>query len=118
CLTRLRAAFLIPLTVWGAAACSSTSAGFALDSFRPVTREGASISGLFIAVMALSLVVLLIVVAPLVYAIVRFRASNDAEEPEQVEGNRRLEIAWTGGALALVAILFASGVATMGAVGT
>jgi heme/copper-type cytochrome/quinol oxidase subunit 2 len=44
-----------------------------MDSLNPVTREGLAISSLFWFVLALSAAVLLVVLVPLVYSIVRFR---------------------------------------------
>jgi cytochrome c oxidase subunit II len=84
-----------------------------IDSFRPITREGVAISNLFWVVLGLSLVVLLVVLVPLVYSIVRFRARPGDPDPPQVAGNRTIEIIWTGGAFALVVVLFAGAVMTM-----
>jgi len=84
-----------------------------IDSFRPITREGLAISNLFWVVLALSAVVLLVVLVPLVYSIVRFRGRPGDPDPPQVAGNRTIEIIWTGGAFALVLVLFAGAVMTM-----
>jgi cytochrome c oxidase subunit 2 len=84
-----------------------------IDSFRPITREGVAITNLFWVVLGLSLVVLLVVLVPLVYSIVRFRGRPGDPDPPQVAGNRTIEIIWTGGALALVVVLFAGAVMTM-----
>lgn len=84
-----------------------------IDSFRPITREGVAITNLFWVVLALSAIVLLIVLVPLVYSIVRFRGRPGDPDPPQVAGNRTIEIIWTGGAFALVVVLFAGAVMTM-----
>jgi cytochrome c oxidase subunit 2 len=84
-----------------------------VDSFRPITREGVAITNLFWVVLALSALVLLVVLVPLVYSIVRFRGGPGVPDPPQVAGNRTIEIIWTGGAFALVAALFAGAVITM-----
>jgi cytochrome c oxidase subunit 2 len=84
-----------------------------IDSFNPITREGVAITNLFWVVLALSIVVLLVVLVPLGYSIVRFRGRPGDPDPPQVAGNRKLEIIWTGGAFALVVVLFAGAVMTM-----
>jgi cytochrome c oxidase subunit 2 len=67
-----------------------------IDSFDPVTTQGLSISNLFGFELIVSALLLALVVGVLVAALVRFRARGESpEEPPQVEGNRRLEIAWT-----------------------
>ena len=84
-----------------------------IDSFRPITREGVAITNLFWVVLALSAVVLLIVLVPLLYSIVRFRGRPGEPDPPQIAGNRTIEMIWTGGAFALVVVLFAGAVMTM-----
>jgi cytochrome c oxidase subunit II len=84
-----------------------------IDSFRPITREGVAITNLFWVVLVLSGLVLLVVLVPLVYSIVRFRGRPGDPDPPQVAGNRTIEIIWTGGAFALVVVLFAGAVLTM-----
>lgn len=84
-----------------------------IDSFRPITREGVAITNLFGIVLALSALVLLVVLVPLVYSIVRFRGRPGDPDPVQVAGNRKIEIIWTGGAFALVVVLFAGAIMTM-----
>ena len=84
-----------------------------IDSFRPITREGLAITNLFWVVLGLSALVLLVVLVPLVYSIVRFRGRPGEPDPPQVAGNRTIEIIWTGGAFALVVVLFIGAVVTM-----
>src|ERR671938_335371 len=84
-----------------------------IDSFRPITREGLAITNLFWVVLGLSALVLLIVLVPLVYSIVRFRGRPGEPDPPQVAGNRTIEIIWTGGAFGLVVVLFIGAVLTM-----
>ncbi len=59
--------------------------------------------------------VLAIVTISIVYAMVRYRARGPGEPP-QTAGNRKLEIAWTAGALLIVAFLFVASVVTARAV--
>src|SRR4051812_27061058 len=79
----------------GATACGT------VDSFRPVTREGGEIVGLFQLELLLSALLLALVVGLIVVSLVRFRARPGQGEPPQVEGNRALEIGWTAAALGL-----------------
>jgi cytochrome c oxidase subunit 2 len=88
-----------------------------IDGLSPVTREGLAISNFFWLVMALSVLVLLVVVVPLAYTIVRYRDRPGAEgEPPQIHGNRRLEVTWTAAAALLIGVLFVIAVFTMGSV--
>jgi cytochrome c oxidase subunit II len=84
-----------------------------VDSFRPITREGLAISNLFWFELALSALVLLVVLVPLGYSIAHFRGRPGEPDPPQIAGNRTLEFAWTGGAIALVVVLFVGTVLTM-----
>jgi cytochrome c oxidase subunit 2 len=87
-----------------------------VDSFNPISSQGLAISNLFWLVLALSLAVFLVVIVPLGYILVRFRARPGDPDPPQVEGNRTLEITWTSGAVALVVILFILTIQTMATV--
>lgn len=81
-----------------------------------VTTQGQAIAGLFNLAMGLSALVLLLVVVLVGTVMVRFRARPGSEDPPQVEGNRRLETAWTLGAFGLVLFLSALAFQTMGQV--
>ena len=79
---------------------SATACG-SVDSFRPVTREGDEIVGLFqlelvLSALLLALVIGLIVVAWCASGPARGRASRP-----RCDGNRALEIGWTAAALVL-----------------
>lgn len=91
----------------------ATGCGSVLPSFNPVTQQGLAVTDLFTLVTILSVAVFLLVAGVLVYCMVRFRDRGGAEEPPQVEGNRTLEITWTGGSIALVLLLLALGTHTM-----
>jgi cytochrome c oxidase subunit 2 len=80
----------------------------------PVTPGGGAIAGLFWLTMAASLVVFLVVAGGLLWSISRFRARGESGEPEQVHGNRRLELIWTAGPALLIGGLFVLAVVTMG----
>jgi cytochrome c oxidase subunit 2 len=102
----LLAALLSP----GLTGCSAQ-----LDGLAPVTTQGRAVAQLFWLVLAISAVVFLLVAGLLLYIVARYRA-RPGEEPSRTEGNRRLEIGWTTGALLLLAILFIPTLRTMAAV--
>jgi cytochrome c oxidase subunit II len=78
-----------------------------LESFDPVTRQGLAITNLFNLELALSGILMLVVVAWLVVALLRFRARpGDPTEPAQVHGDRRLELIWTLTPAALLVVVF------------
>jgi cytochrome c oxidase subunit 2 len=85
-----------------------------MESFDPVTRQGLSITNLFWFEMIISGLLLALVLAWLVTALVRFRArAAEPAEPEQVHGNRRLELIWTITPAAVLAVVFFLVVVTM-----
>lgn len=90
-----------------------TGCGYGLESFNVVTPQGGSIATLFYLSFILSGLILALVVGVLIAVLVRFRARPGQAEPRQVTGNRRLEIGWTAGALALVTLLFVLSVLVM-----
>jgi cytochrome c oxidase subunit 2 len=74
---------------------SWASTGVASGSpFDPVSPQAAAIRDLFASALLICGGVLLLVACLVAYCVVRFRATGE-RDPEQVEGNRRLEIAWT-----------------------
>jgi cytochrome c oxidase subunit 2 len=85
-----------------------------MESFDPVTRQGLDITNLYGFELIVSALLLALVLGWLILALVRFRARpGDAEEPAQVHGNRRLEIAWTLTPALLLALVFVLVVQTM-----
>jgi len=85
-----------------------------MDSFDPVTRQGQAISSLFVLELIVSALLLALVLIWLGVALARFRArAGDANEPPQVQGNARLELAWTVGPAAILAVVFVLVVQTM-----
>jgi cytochrome c oxidase subunit II len=87
-----------------------------LASFDPVTPQGASISDLFVLALIPTALIFLLVVGVLIAAIVRFRGRPGDADPPQVEGNRRLELAWTAAPAFLLAVFFVLTVRTMSSV--
>lgn len=76
----------------------------------PLTNSGGPVNDRMLFVYTWiwygSLVLGLIVTALLVWSFFRFRRKSDDEEPEQVHGNTRLEIAWTAIPFAILFMLF------------
>jgi cytochrome c oxidase subunit 2 len=81
----------------------------------PVTPGGGAIAGLYWLALAASAIVCLLVGGWLFLAITRFRARpSEVGDPEQVHGNRRLELVWTAGPALVIGGLFVLAVVTMG----
>jgi cytochrome c oxidase subunit II len=77
-----------------------------------------AIGSLALVVGAIAAVIFVGVEAALVYAVWRYRAkSGTAGEPAPVEGNRRLEIAWTAAPALVLAVVFALTLGTMAEIG-
>jgi cytochrome c oxidase subunit 2 len=88
-----------------------------VESLAPVTSQGRAVSDLFWLALALSAVVFLLVVGLMTYALVRFRARRDEEpDPEQIEGNRRVELVMTAIPAVVLAVLFALTVPVLGTI--
>jgi cytochrome c oxidase subunit II len=85
-----------------------------MESFDPVTRQGLSITNLFVLELAISAALLALVIGVMAVALVRFRARpDDAADPPQVHGNRRLELLWTATPAVTLAVIFVLVVFTM-----
>jgi cytochrome c oxidase subunit II len=83
------------------------------DSFAVVTPQGSAIASLFWVALALSALVFALVVGVLVVTLVRDRGRPGDPDPEQVHGNRTLEIAWTVAPALLLLVMFVLTVRTM-----
>lgn len=81
--------------------------------FDPASPQAAAISELFVVALVLLGVILVLVTGLVLYASFRYAARPGEGEPEQVHGNRKLEIAWTVGPALLLAVLFGLSVSTM-----
>ena len=64
------------------------------------------IQGLFDITLWMAIPVFLLVEGLILFAIIRFRRRRADEVPEQVEGNRPLEITWTVLSFVIIAVLF------------
>lgn len=65
------------------------------------------ISTLYKITLAIGVVIFLIVESTLIYSLVKYRARKGGPPAEQIHGNTRLEIGWTAGAAAIVAVIAA-----------
>jgi cytochrome c oxidase subunit 2 len=74
----------------------------------PNSPQAKAISDLLITILLMGLGIFLLVTGIIIYFLIRYRyrPANSRGEPRQISGNSRLEISWTGGALALVGIVF------------
>lgn len=71
----------------------------------PASPNAGLVAGLYWAVFWMAVVVFILVEGLLIYSALRFRRRKDDEQPVQVHGNIRAEIAWTiGPALIAIAI--------------
>jgi cytochrome c oxidase subunit II len=74
--------------------------------FHPMSPQAGAISGLFVTVLVVCAIILVIVVASVGYCVARCQGKEGAPEPEQIKGNRRLEVAWTVIPLFIVIFIF------------
>ena len=86
------------------------------ESFAPITPQGTVIANLFWLALAISALIFTLVVGVLVTALVRGRARPGDPDPEQIHGNRTLEIAWTAVPALVLAVMFVLTVRTMNTV--
>jgi cytochrome c oxidase subunit 2 len=77
--------------------------------------EASAIADLFTQTLWVCGVIFVIVAGLVGYCVYAFRAKPGAKEPSQIEGHKRLEIAWTAAPLVVVACLFGLTARTMGA---
>jgi cytochrome c oxidase subunit 2 len=83
----------------------------------PKTEAGADVFNLYLIVLALALIVFVGVEGFLLYAVFRYRRKpGDDVLPEQLHGNNTIEIIWTAIPSAIVFILFALSMMTLGEV--
>ncbi len=87
---------LIPSAAWAVDVSPANPAG-------PNARR---ILELYTIVFWIAMFVLVVVGGLIIYAALRFRRRSDADEPEQIHGNTRLEIAWTVFPLVTLLVLF------------
>ncbi len=75
----------------------------------PASQNAGVIYNLAVIVFWIAVGVFVIVEGMLLYSVIRFSRSTNDDEPRQIEGNTRLEIAWTAApAIVLLIVFFAS----------
>ncbi len=94
-------------------AVAATGCGARVDSFDPVTTQGAAITSLFWVELAISAVLFVLIVGVIVYSLTRFRGRTGEPDPPQNHGNRRLEILWTVTPAAILFVIFVLVIQTM-----
>jgi cytochrome c oxidase subunit 2 len=95
------------------AGCASAS-----SVFRPASINASQISRLTLAVYLIAAGVFIVVEGFLVFAAIRFRRKPSQTLPNQIEGNRTLELAWTAAPAIVLAVVFVISLKTLGFVTT
>ncbi len=86
----------VVLVVAAAAVPAMVSAESPYSTISPATDQANDIQGLYKLTFWLALIVFVGVQISIVYTVLRYRRrSEDEERPEQVHGNKTLEVAWT-----------------------
>ena len=114
--TLLRLGTILSLVLMAAAALLPHAVGAdnPYTHITPRTPEGRDIQGIYKLIFWMALVVFVGVQAGIAYTALRFRRrSEDDERPEQVHGNKTLEIAWTILPAIVLLIIFIPTVRTM-----
>lgn len=109
-----RAVTLVGLTVGAAfllVACGGEVHPYTTTS--PSTENARDIQGLYKILFWLGLIVFIGVQAALVYTVLRYRRRASDERPQQVHGNRTLEIVWTIIPAAVLLAIFVPTVSTL-----
>ncbi len=110
--------FRVPLrraTAIAAVAAAAMLAGCAgtPSALAPASANATMIYDLILITFGIAAVVFVVVEGMLVYSVVRFSRRRADEQPSQVEGNRRLEIAWTLAPAIVLAVVFVISVRTL-----
>lgn len=98
------AVMVLALTTGSAVAAPAKN----MNVFEPVSPPAYSINGLFILTLAICGGILLLVGGAMLWFSIRYRrrAGDTNDEPPQLYGSHRIEIAWTLGPLLIVFVLF------------
>lgn len=65
------------------------------DTLEPEGPAAADIDDLFNLIAVIAVIVGILVFAAIIFIIIRYRARDDGQVPEQVHGNTKLEVGWT-----------------------
>ncbi len=82
----------------------------------PASTNAKAIYDLFLVVYAIAAIVFVVVAAALVYAAVRYSRYKDKSLPPQIEGNARLEVAWTVVPAVVLVVVFVVSLQTLFAI--
>src|SRR5882757_7803076 len=98
--------FLPAMTVWASDPKGSSSHG--TNIFAPASTPAKSIADLSLFVLVITGIIFVVVVALLVYSVVKFRgrAMDAGREPAQVYGSTQIEVAWTIIPILIVVVMF------------
>jgi cytochrome c oxidase subunit II len=108
-MTKILTGGIILVAAAGLAGCASAS-----NVFNPASVNASQISSLTLAIFLIAAGVFIIVEGFLVYAAIHFRHKPSQTLPEQIEGNRTFEIAWTAAPAVVLAIVFFISLKTLG----
>src|SRR5215213_1394354 len=113
-LLRLSTILSLLLMVGAALLPHAVSADSPFSHITPRTPEGRDIQSIYKLIFWMSLIVFVGVQAGIAYTALRYRRrSEDDERPEQVHGNKTLEIAWTILPAIVLLVIFIPTVRTM-----
>jgi cytochrome c oxidase subunit II len=79
---------------------------FAIAVFNPNSSQAGAIANLFYIILAVCAGILVIVSAIIIYSLLRFRSKGDNIEPNQITGNKTVEVAWTVVPIMLIGLMF------------
>lgn len=108
-LLRRLAVLPIALVVALASACAGE---FPQTTFRPATELGAQIDDVFMIAFWWTMLLFGVVVAVLIYVMIRYRA-RPGVEPRKIYGNNLAEILWTAGPAVIVVLILVPTVQTI-----
>lgn len=91
----------------------TTGCGTSLWTLNPKSKQGTDIYHEFVFSLILSAFVLAIVVALLVWILMRYRGHEGDDEPRQTTGNKKLEITWIAIPVVILIVLFTYSAITM-----
>ena len=75
--------------------------------FSPASPEAQAITNLFVITLWICAAIFAVVLGLIGYSLAKYRWREGDADPEQIDGNKRLELIWTAIPVAIVALLFA-----------
>jgi cytochrome c oxidase subunit 2 len=77
------------------AACRGTVEDHPQTTFHPVSEYGRSLNGVFLNTFVWTMIIMALVLALMLYVVIRFRERPGQPEPKHIHGNTKLELLWT-----------------------